>query len=104
MELIINFWLSLSAKKRQNPCSGLPPVYQDLSTCHDWPVKKAIVNLPVRLKENLNSFAIYHYSVVVIVGDDFLKTLTVKILKQVFKYSCIIFMGQQCYKMKHDLV
>ena len=24
-------------------------VYQDLSTRHDWPVKKAIVNLPIRL-------------------------------------------------------
>ena len=27
-------------------------MYQDLSTCHDWPVKKAIVNLPIRLKGN----------------------------------------------------
>ena len=27
-------------------------MYQDLSTRHDWPVKKAIVDLPVRLKEN----------------------------------------------------
>ena len=53
MELIMNFWLSPSAKKRQNPCSRPPPVYQDLSTHHDWPVKKAIVNLPVRLKGNL---------------------------------------------------
>ena len=23
------------------PCSGLPPVYQGLSVCHDWPVKKS---------------------------------------------------------------
>ena len=29
------------------------PVYQDLSMHHDWPVKKAIVDLPVRLKGNL---------------------------------------------------
>ena len=28
-------------------------MYQDLSTCHDWPVKKAIVDLPIRLKGNL---------------------------------------------------
>ena len=27
-------------------------MYQDLSTGHDWPVKKAIVNLPIRLKGN----------------------------------------------------
>ena len=53
MELIMNFWLSPSAKKRQNPCSRPLPVYQDLSTHNDWPVKKAIVNLPVRLKGNL---------------------------------------------------
>ena len=48
----INFWFSRSAKQCQNPCSGPPPVYQDLSTCHDWPVNKAIVNLPIRLKGN----------------------------------------------------
>ena len=48
----INFWFSQSAKQCQNPCSGPPPVYQDLSTCHDWPVNKAIVNLPIRLKGN----------------------------------------------------
>ena len=28
-------------------------MYQDLSTHHDWPVKKAIVNLLIRLKGNL---------------------------------------------------
>lgn len=33
------FWLlSQSAKQRQNPYSKSPPVYQDLSTCYDWPV------------------------------------------------------------------
>ena len=45
-------WLSLSSKQCPNPCSGHPPVYQDLSTCHDWPVKKAIVNLSIRMKGN----------------------------------------------------
>ena len=34
------------------PCSGAPSVYQDLSTRHDWPVKKAIVDLPIRMKGN----------------------------------------------------
>ena len=29
-----------------------PPVYQDLRTRHDWPLKKAIVDLPIRLKGN----------------------------------------------------
>ena len=28
-------------------------VYQDLSTRHDWPFKKAIVDLPIRMKGNL---------------------------------------------------
>ena len=44
--------LSPSAKQCWNPCSTPPPVYQDLSACRDWPVKKAIVNLPIRLKGN----------------------------------------------------
>ena len=40
------------AKQRRNPCSRPPSVYLDLSTCNDWPVKKAIVDLPIRLKGN----------------------------------------------------
>ena len=48
----INFLSSPSAKQRRNPCSGPQPAYQDLNTRHDWPVKKAIVNLPIRLKGN----------------------------------------------------
>ena len=36
----IKLWLTPSAKQRRNPCSGLPAVYPDLSTRHDWPVKK----------------------------------------------------------------
>ena len=47
-----NIWLSPSAKQRRNPCSGSPPVYQDLSTRHDWPVKKDMLDLPIRMKEN----------------------------------------------------
>ena len=39
--------LSPSAKRPRNPCSGPLPVYQELSTRHDWPVKKAIVDLPI---------------------------------------------------------
>ena len=38
----INLWLIPSAKQRRNPCSGLPAVYPDLSTRHDWPVKKGL--------------------------------------------------------------
>ena len=45
-------WLSPSAKQLRNLCCGPPLVYQDLSTLHDWPVQKAIVHLPVRLKGN----------------------------------------------------
>ena len=50
-------WLSLSAKQCRNPCSGSPPVYQDLSMHHDWPVKKAIVDFSNRLKGNWNCFS-----------------------------------------------
>ena len=58
-------WVQLSLHHRQNvtlvksvyetaPKSlfWAPHVYQDLSTRHDWPVKKAIVNLPIRMKGN----------------------------------------------------
>ena len=31
-----------------------PSLYQDLTMCHHWPVKKAIVDLPIRLKGNSN--------------------------------------------------
>ena len=31
-----------SVKQHRNPCSGPSPVYQDLSTYHDWPVTKDI--------------------------------------------------------------
>ena len=43
---------NLSAKQQQNPCSGSPPVYKDLSMHHDWLVKKATVNLPISMKGN----------------------------------------------------
>ena len=40
------------AKQLRNPCSGPPPVYQDLIMHHDWAAKRAIVILPIRLKGN----------------------------------------------------
>ena len=40
------------AKQCHNYCSRPLPVYQDLSTCHDWPVKKSIVDLPIRMTGN----------------------------------------------------
>ena len=39
--------------KKQILFLGPPPAYQDLSTRHDWPVKNAFVDLPIRLKGNL---------------------------------------------------
>ena len=42
----------MSVKQYQNPCSGPPPVYQDLITCHDWHVENAIVDLPIKMKGN----------------------------------------------------
>ena len=38
----IKVWLTPSVKQPRNPCSGLPAVYPDLSTRHDWPVKKGL--------------------------------------------------------------
>ena len=48
----IKFGLGPSAKQSWNPSFGSLPVYKDLSTRHDWPVKRAIINLPVRSKRN----------------------------------------------------
>ena len=50
---ITQLLLSPSGKQRQNPCSGSPAEYQDLSMCHDWPVRKAIVDFPMKMKQNL---------------------------------------------------
>ena len=55
---------SLSCRYNLTPVSNIfetaqkflfwtPPMYQDLSTCHDWPVKQTIVDAPIRMKENL---------------------------------------------------
>ena len=46
----LNFWLNPSVIQLQNPFFWAPPVYQDLSMGHDWPVKNAIVDFPIRLK------------------------------------------------------
>ena len=51
-QMELNFWLSLSVKQRQNSFSGPSTVYQELSMHHNWPVNKAIVNLPIRLRGN----------------------------------------------------
>ena len=48
-------WLSPSAKESGNPCCGSPPWSQDFSKRHDWSVKKAIVDLPIRMKGNSKS-------------------------------------------------
>ena len=41
----IKLSLSQYAKQRRNPCS----VYQDFSTRHDPTVKKAVVDLPIKI-------------------------------------------------------
>ena len=38
-------------------------VYQDWSTCRVWPVKKAIVILPIRIKQNSNALRLFIASV-----------------------------------------
>ena len=51
-EIFLNFWLRPSANSVEILVLGPPPVYQDLSTRHYKPVKKAMVNLLIRLKGN----------------------------------------------------
>ena len=50
----VESWLSPS-KKRRYPCSGPPPLYQDLSTCYDWPVKRPLSICQSRWKEIRNA-------------------------------------------------
>ena len=33
-------------------------MYRDLGTCYDWPVKKAMVSLSIRLKGNLKHLCV----------------------------------------------
>ena len=48
-------WLSPSKKQRRYPFSGPPPLYQDLSTCYDWPVKRPLSIFQSRWKELRNA-------------------------------------------------
>ena len=48
-------------KQHPNPCSGPTLVYQDLSKCHDWPVKNTIVHLPVKIKEIWNALPVIRW-------------------------------------------
>ena len=32
-------------------------MYQDLSSCHDWPFKKVIADLPIKMKGNSSKHA-----------------------------------------------
>ena len=50
---ITKLLLSPSVKQHRNPCSGPPAEYEDLSKHHDWPVKKAMVNFSMKIKQNL---------------------------------------------------
>ena len=50
----VESWLSPSKKQRRYPCSGPQPLYQDLSTCYDWPVKRPLSICQSRWKELRN--------------------------------------------------
>ena len=48
----IKLRLVKSAKQSRSLCSGPLSVYQELSKSHDWPLEKANVELPIRMKGN----------------------------------------------------
>ena len=64
----IKLWLTPSANQRRNPCSGLPAVYPDLSTRHDWPVKKGFVLFVVIANQIEGEFETHFRSFVESVG------------------------------------
>ena len=53
----LQLWLDPdpSASQRWIPCSGPPTMSQDLSTRHDWPIKKSHCDLPIRLKRQIRN-------------------------------------------------
>ena len=53
---MVNSWKQIAVPKPL--FSGPPPVYEDLSALHDWPVKKAFVDLPIMMKGNRNALPI----------------------------------------------
>ena len=56
----LSFRLSPSLSQDWNPCSGSPPVYQDLSVCHDWPVKKPLLICQLGWREIQNALPVIH--------------------------------------------
>ena len=62
-QMEINFWLRLSAKQHWNTCWGPPPMYQDLSTWHDWPelLTKGLLICQSGWREIHNSFPVIHW-------------------------------------------
>ena len=49
----LNYWISPSAKKAPNTLFWAltsVPAFEYIYVCHNWPVNKAIFNLPIRLK------------------------------------------------------
>ena len=55
----IKLWLTPSAKKRRNPCSGLPAVYPDLSTATIGQIEKAFVLFVVIANQVEGEFKTY---------------------------------------------
>ena len=53
IQLFNNRGLVRSVCEKKKSLSWAPSVYKDLSMRHDWPVKNAFVNLPIRLKGKL---------------------------------------------------
>ena len=76
---------------------GLRFVYQDLSTCHGWPVNKAIVNLPIRLKGNSKRISSNLLSILETQNKDMgtaLQTLCFKPVKFCLRYRLQTFLTQ----------
>ena len=47
--------------QRRNPCFGPLPVYPDLRTCHDWPLKTPLSNCQWGWKETRNALLVIRW-------------------------------------------
>ena len=84
-------WLSpKSVKQRRNPQSGPPPVYQNLSTCHDWPVKKVMFDFPIRLKGTRNALPVIRESLGAWNKDIGAASQALDLLQSCFRSVCLL--------------
>ena len=63
-------------------------MYQDLSTRHDWPVKNAIVDLPIKMKGNSECCSSHSSNPLVAQNKDMGAALQMLLTEVIKNYVC----------------